>query len=122
MTKQEKLEILTNQLTEKYGQKTLTRINMIAEERFGQKVDLKIKFFQSVIEGYIKPDELWTSDENIVSLKQKIESTPDDKKEALLLEILDTYDTKDTKVKELLRKYSHILSKHIKTEKITISI
>jgi hypothetical protein len=122
MTKQEKLESLTNQLTEKYGQKTFTRINMIAEERFGQKADFKIKFLQSVIEGYIKPDELWTSDENIKSLKQKIESTPDDKKETLLLEILDTYDTKDPKVKELMRKYSHILSKHIKSEKITISI
>ena len=122
MTKQEKLESLTKQLTEKFGQKTLARINMISEERFGKKVDFKIKFLQSIIEGHIKPDELWVSDENIKYLKQKIESTPDDKKEKLFLEILDTYDTKDPKVKELMRKYSHILSKHIKSEKITISI
>ena len=103
MTKQEKLESLTKQLTEKCGQKTLARINMISEERFGKKVDFKIKFLQSIIEGHIKPDELWVSDENIKYLKQKIESTPDDKKEKLFLEILDTYDTKDPKVKELMK-------------------
>jgi hypothetical protein len=122
MTKQEKLESLTNQLAEKYGQKTFTRINMIAEERFGQKNVIKMKFFQSVIEGYIKPDELWTSDENIESLRTKIEKTPDNKKEEVILEILETYDTKDPKVKELMKKYSSILEKHIKPEKIKISI
>ena len=109
MTKQEKLESLTTQLTEKCGQKTLARINMISEERFGKKVDFKIKFLQSIIEGHIKPDELWVSDENIKYLKQKIESTPDDKKEKLFLEILDTYDTKDPKVKELMKRYSLLL-------------
>lgn len=122
MTKQEKLENLTKILTEKYGEKTFARISMIGEERFGSKTNLKIKFFQSVIEGYLKPDEIWTSDESINLLKEKIESTPDDKKEKLLLEILDTYDPKDPKIKLLLRRYSNILSKHIKPEKITIAL
>jgi hypothetical protein len=122
MTKQEKLQLIQGQLIEKFGQKTFNRIELIATERFGQKTDFKIKFFQSVIEGYIKPDELWTSDENIESLKTKIEKTPDNKKEEVLLEILDTYDTKDPKVKELMKKYSSILEKHIKPEKIKISI
>lgn len=122
MTKQEKLENLTQILTEKYGEKTFARISMIGEERFGSKTNLKIKFFQSVIEGYLKPDEIWTSDESINLLKEKIESTPDDKKEKLLLEILDTYDPKDPKIKLLLRRYSNILSKHIKPEKITIAL
>ena len=122
MTKQEKLENLTQILTEKYGEKAFARLSMIGEERFGSKTNLKIKFFQSVIEGYLKPDEIWTSDESINLLKEKIESTPDDKKEKLLLEILDTYDVKDPKIKLLLRRYSNILSKHIKPEKITIAI
>ena len=121
MTKQEKIENLTQILTEKYGEKTFTRISIIGEERFGSKNNLKIKFLESVIEGYLKPDEIWTSDESINLLKEKIESTPDDKKEKLLLEILDTYDTKDPKIKLLLRRYSNILSKHIKPEKITIA-
>ena len=111
MTKQEKIENLTQILTEKYGEKTFTRISIIGEERFGSKNNLKIKFLESVIEGYLKPDEIWTSDESINLLKEKIESTPDDKKEKLLLEILDTYDTKDPKIKELLRKYERYLKK-----------
>jgi ATP-dependent helicase YprA (DUF1998 family) len=117
------IKALSNQkfaeLTEKYGEKTFTRISMIGEERFGKKTDLRIKFLQSVIEGYLKPDEIWTSDESINLLKEKIESTPDDKKEKLLLEILDTYDSKDPKIKLLLRRYSNILSK---PEKISIAI
>jgi hypothetical protein len=122
MTKQEKLENLTKILTEKWGEKAFARLSMIGEERFGSKTNFKIKFFESVIEGYMNPDEIWTSDESINLLKEKIESTPDDKKEKLLLEILDTYDAKDPKIKLLLRKYSNILSKHIKPEKITIAL
>lgn len=122
MTKQEKLQILTDQVIEKFGEKAFARISMIGEERFGNKTELRIKFLQSVIEGYVSPDEIWTSDESINLLKEKIESTPDDKKEKLLLEILDTYDSKDPKIKLLLRRYSNILSKHIKPEKITIAI
>lgn len=122
MTKQEKLQILTDQVIEKFGEKAFARISMIGEERFGNKTELRIKFLQSVIEGYVSPDEIWTSDESINLLKEKIESTPDDKKEKILLEILDTYDSKDPKIKLLLRRYSNILSKHIKPEKITIAI
>lgn len=122
MTKQEKLQLIQGHLIEKFGQKTFNRIDLITNERFGQKTDLKIKFFQSVIEGYIKPDELWTSDENIETLRIKIENTPDIKKEEVLLEILNTYDTKDPKIRILLKKYSSILEKHIKPEKITIAI
>lgn len=122
MTKQEKLQNLIQLVTEKFGEKAYNRISMIGEERFGQRTDLKIKFLQSVVEGYLIPDEIWTSDESISLLKEKIDSTPDDKKEKLLLEILDTYDSKDPKIKLLLRRYSNILSKHIKSEKITIVI
>ena len=122
MTKQEKLQSIEGQVIEKFGQKTYNRISIISTERFGQKTDLKIKFLQSIIEGYIKPDELWTSDENINDLQNKIERTPDSKKEEILLEILDTYDSKDPKIKLLLRRYSSILEKHIKPEKIKISI
>jgi hypothetical protein len=122
MTKQEKLQNLIQLVTEKFGEKAYNRISMIGEERFGQRTDLKIKFLQSVVEGYLIPDEIWTSDESISLLKEKIDSTPDDKKEKLLLEILDTYDSKDPKIKLLLRRYSNILSKHIKSEKITIAI
>lgn len=120
MTKQEKLEALKEQIVSKFGEKSFDRLSLIAQERFGNKNDLKLKFFQSVIEGYIKTEEIWASDDTITLLKEKIESVTEDKKEELLLEILDTYDPKDPKVKQLLKKYSNILSKHIKPEKISV--
>jgi hypothetical protein len=122
MTKQEKV---INSLKEKLGEKMFDRTSMIATERFGQKENLKIKFYQSILEGYINPSELWTNDNTISSLKSKIDSTPDGEKEKLILEILDTYDTKDPKIKELLRKYDRYLKKFqsdIKSEKVKISL
>ena len=122
MTKQEKV---INSLKKKIGEKMFDRTSMIATERFGQKENLKIKFYQSILEGYINPSELWTNDNTISSLKSKIDSTPDGEKEKLILEILDTYDTKDPKIKELLRKYERYLKKFqsdIKSEKVKISL
>jgi len=122
MTKQEKV---INSLKEKLGEKMFDRTSMIATERFGQKENLKIKFYQSILEGYINPSELWTNDNTISSLKSKIDSTPDGEKEKLILEILDTYDIKDPKIKELLRKYERFLKKFqsdIKSEKVKISL
>jgi len=122
MTKQEKV---TNSLKEKIGEKLFNRTQIIANQRFGGKETLKIKFYQSILEGYINPSELWTSDDIILSLKSKIDSVPDGEKEQLILEILDTYDTKDPKIKELLRKYERYLKKihsDIKEEKIRITL
>jgi len=108
MTKQEKV---ISSLKEKIGEKMFVRTAMIATERFGDKQGLKIKFYQSILEGYINPHELWTDDNIISSLKSKIDSTPDGEKEQFILEILDTYDIKDPKIKELLRKYDRYLKK-----------
>lgn len=122
MTKQEKV---TNSLKEKIGEKMFNRTQIIANERFGSKENLKIKFYQSILEGYINPSELWTSDDTILSLKSKIDSAPDGEKEQLILEILDTYDIKDPKIKELLRKYERYLKKFqsdLKEEKIRITL
>ena len=122
MTKQEKV---INSLKEKLGEKMFDRTSMIATERFGQKENLKIKFYQSILEGYINPSELWTNDDTILSLKSKIDSVSDNDKEKIILEILDTYDTKDPKIKELLRKYDRYLKKfqsEIKSEKVKISL
>jgi hypothetical protein len=122
MTKQEKV---ISSLKEKIGEKMFTRTSMIATERFGDKQALKIKFYQSILEGYINPSELWTNDDTISSLKSKIESVSDSEKEALIMEILDTYDIKDPKIKELLRKYERYLKKFqsdIKSEKVKISL
>ena len=122
MTKQEKV---INSLKEKLGEKMFNRTSMIATERFGQKENLKIKFYQSILEGYINQSELWTNDDTILSLKSKIDSVSDNDKEKIILEILDTYDIKDPKIKELLRKYERYLRKfqsEIKSEKVKIGL
>ena len=122
MTKQEKV---INSLKEKLGEKMFNRTSMIATEKFGQKENLKIKFYQSILEGYINPSELWTNDDTILSLKSKIDSVSDNDKEKIILEILDTYDTKDPKIKELLRKYERYLKKfqsEVKSEKVKIGL
>ena len=122
MTKQEKV---INSLKEKLGEKMFNRTSMIATERFGQKENLKIKFYQSILEGYINPSELWTNDDTILSLKSKLDSVSDNDKEKIILEILDTYDTKDPKIKELLRKYERYLKKlqsEVKSEKVKIGL
>ena len=122
MTKQEKV---INSLKEKLGEKMFNRTSMIATEKFGQKENLKIKFYQSILEGYINPSELWTNDDTILSLKSKIDSVSDNDKEKIILEILDTYDTKDPKIKELLRKYERYLKKfqsEVKVEKVKIGL
>ena len=122
MTKQEKV---VSSLKEKIGEKMFVRTSMIATERFGDKQSLKIKFYQSILEGYINPSELWTNDDTISSLKSKIESVSDNDKEKIILEILDTYDITDPKIKELLRKYERYLKKlqsEIKSEKVKISL
>ena len=122
MTKQEKV---INSLKEKLGEKMFNRTSMIATERFGEKQNLKIKFYQSILEGYINPSELWTNDDTILSLKSNIDSVSDNDKEKIILEILDTYDTKDPKIKELLRKYERYLKKlqsEVKSEKVKIGL
>ena len=122
MTKQEQV---ISSLKEKIGEKMFTRTSLIATERFGEKQSLKIKFYQSILEGYINPSELWTNDDTISSLKSKIDSVSDSEKEALILEILDTYDVKDPKIKELLRKYERYLKKfqsEVKSEKVKIGL
>jgi hypothetical protein len=64
--------------------------------------------------------------ERIVNfVKSKIDSVSDSEKEDLIMEILDTYDIKDPKIKELLRKYERYLKKfqsEVKSEKVKIGL
>jgi len=113
MSKQNKQENIISSLKEKIGEKMFNRTSMIATEKFGDKNNLKIKFYQSILEGYINPSELWTNDDTILSLKSKIDLTPDSEKEKLILDILDTYDTSDPKIRELIKKYERYLKRYI---------
>jgi len=112
MTKQNKQDQIINSLKEKIGEKLFNRTQIIANSKFGNKEGLKSKFYQSILEGYINPSELWVSDDTVSLLKEKIESAPDNEKEQIILSILDgAYDTSDPKIRELLKKYDRYLKK-----------
>ena len=96
-------------LQEKIGDKSFTRAQLIATEKFGEKKRLKDKFYQSILEGFTDIKDLWISDDVISSLKNKIDKASDENKEKVILEILDTYDSSVPEVKQLLKKYNRYL-------------
>lgn len=113
MTKQNKQDQIINSLKEKIGEKVFNKTQIIANSKFGNKEGLKSKFYQSILDGYINPSELWVSDDTVSLLKEKIESAPDNEKEQIIVSILDGVynDTSDPKIRELLRKYERYLKK-----------
>jgi hypothetical protein len=101
----ETLEIIE----ERFGNKLSKQVSIIANERFAEKGKLKIKFYQSIIDGYINPSELWINDENVAMLANKINSSTEKERKEIIIDILDNYDTKDPKIKSLLKKYERYL-------------
>ena len=98
-------------LQEKVGDKSFIRAQFIATEKFGEKKRLKDKFYQSILDGYINVNDLWTTDEVVASLKNKIDKASEEDKEKVILEILDTYDISQPEIKQLLRKYKRYIVK-----------
>lgn len=101
MNKQEKI---INSLKEKIGEKLFTRTLIFANEKFGNKESLKFKLYQSILDGYINPSEIWSDDDIILSLKDRINSSSEIDKEKLITEIIDTYDIKNPKIKDILKR------------------
>ncbi len=115
-------ENVINSLKEKVGEKLFNKASIIADERFGKKENLKIKFYQSIIEGYIDTSEMWTSDENVEFIKSKLEKSSDEDRVKIIHDIVNTYDTSDPKVRDLVKKYERYLNKVIpSSSKISIN-
>jgi hypothetical protein len=101
-------EIL-EKIEEKFGDKISKKVSIIADVRFGESGKLKNKFYQSIMDGYINPSELWTNDETVSILAKKINSSTEKERKEIIIDILDNYDTKDPKIKSLLKKYEKYL-------------
>jgi lipoate-protein ligase A len=101
---------IKDKLKEKLGEKMFTRSTIIAEQKFGNKESLKLKFYKSILEGYLNPSELWIQDENIETLKSKIDSANEEEKKEIILGILDTYDLTDPNMVNLIKKYKRYIN------------
>ena len=113
MTKQNKQDQIINSLKEKIGEKVFNKTQIIANSKFGNKEGLKSKFYQSILDGYINPSEIWSDNDIILSLKEKINSSNDIDKEKLITEIIDTYDINtirkmNPKIKDILKRIKKI--------------
>ena len=101
-------EIL-EKIEERFGDKISKQVSIIADVRFGESGKLKNKFYQSIMDGYIKPSELWINDETVSMLVEKINSSTEEERKEIIFDIIDNYDTKDPKIKTLLKKYERYL-------------
>ena len=101
-------EIL-EKIEERFGNKISKQVSIIADVRFGESGKLKNKFYQSIMDGYIKPSELWINDETVSMLVEKINSSTEEERKEIIFDIIDNYDTKDPKIKTLLKKYERYL-------------
>jgi len=106
-----KLDELSNSIKERFGEKALNKAEIISNERFGDKSKLKCKFYSSILEGEIDINQIWTSNDVVESIKNKIDSASEDKKIKIILDVIDGYDNKDPKTRELLKKYNRYLEK-----------
>ncbi len=102
---------MRDKIKEKFGEKALSRVEIIASNKFGNKEGLKLKFYQSILDGFISIDTLWTSDDVIKDIKNRIDSASDKEREKLILEIVDTYNVGNVEIKQMLTKYERILRK-----------
>ena len=73
--------------------------------------DIKKILPNCIANGYININNLWTTDEVVASLKNKIDKASEEDKEKVILEILDTYDVSQPEIKQLLRKYKRYIVK-----------
>jgi len=100
---------MRDKIKDKFGEKALSRVEIVASNKFGNKEGLKLKFYQSILDGFISIDTLWTSDDVIKDIKNRIDSASDEEREKIILEIVDTYDVGNAEVKQMLIKYERIL-------------
>jgi len=104
---------IEEKLISRFGEKLFKRAQLIAENKFGYKMNLISKYYQGIYDGYIDLDEEW-SDESIIDLiKNKIEKSSEEDKLKVINEIISTYDEKDGKTKYILEKYHRALKKNL---------
>ena len=66
-------------------------------------MNLVEKYYKSLLDGYLDIDEEWSNDFVIEMIQNKFNKV--ENKIGFLQEILDTYDTKNDKTRQVLEKY-----------------
>ena len=94
---------IEEKLKEKLGDKNFKRAKLISENKFGHKMNLVEKYYKSLLDGYLDIDEEWSNDFVIEMIQNKFNKV--ENKIGFLQEILDTYDTKNDKTRQVLEKY-----------------
>lgn len=101
--------MIEEKLQEKIGTLSFNRAKIIANSRFGNKEKLKIKFYQSVLDGYINIDKEWTDESIIKSISDKLQSSSDSEKSEIVTSIVSTYDSKQPQIAAILSKYKKFI-------------
>jgi hypothetical protein len=97
------MEDIEEQLREKLGEKNFKRAQLISHNKFGYKTHLIDKYYKSLLNGYLDIEEEWSNDFVIEMIQNRFDKT--ENKMEFLQEILDTYDTKNDKTRQVLEKY-----------------
>lgn len=98
---------LINEISNKYGEISSKRAVIIADIKFKSKDKLKIKFYESVLDGNININDEWSNDSIISEIKSNILSLPKDKINGYIKMIMSAYDTK--KDQNLIKTYKRYL-------------
>lgn len=97
------MEDIEIKLKEKLGDKNFKRAQLISHNKFGHKTNLIEKYYKSLLNGYLDINEEWSNDFVIELMQNKFQKT--ENKMEFIQTILDTYDTKDDKTRNILEKY-----------------
>jgi hypothetical protein len=94
---------IEEKLREKLGEKNFKRAQLISQNKFGYKTHLVEKYYKSLLDGYLHIEEEWSNDYVVEMIKNRFDRVED--KSGFIQEILDTYDTRDDKTRQVLEKY-----------------
>ena len=87
--------------------KILKELNLYLDNDLFQtkqnKTNLIEKYYKSLLNGYLDINEEWSNDFVIELMQNKFQKT--ENKMEFIQTILDTYDTKDDKTRNILEKY-----------------
>jgi len=97
------MEDIEIQLKEKLGEKNFKRAQLISHNKFGYKTNLIEKYYKSLLNGYLDINEEWSNDFVIEMLANRFNKV--ENKMEFIQEILDTYDTRDDRTRNILEKY-----------------
>jgi hypothetical protein len=100
---------IENIILEKMGEFSLRRAKILADSKFGDKIKLKIKFYQSILDGYVNIDKEWDDKSTISLISSRLSSATEEEKRDILSNIMDVYAS-NPKLKSIISKYKKFIN------------